>query len=132
MTLASTGKSALIAAGAGLGLLHSLRIIGNLSQSAARMGTLEARVDTLHVAVARLADQTQSLQCKVDERVTKAEVNQAIRHAFDRLERGVDDRFDRQTRSVEALRLMVGQTDELLQRVLDGLQAFQQDAAGPA
>lgn len=89
---------------------------------------IEARVDTLNVAVARLADQTEQLQSKLDRMVTKDELSQTLDVVFGRMERGVDARFVHQARSVEALRTMVAQTDELLQRVLDGLESMKTDA----
>jgi len=104
-------------------------MLGDLTQNAAGMETLRARVDTIHVAVARLADQTAQLQNKLDQMVTKDELSQTLDRVFGQLERGVDRRFEHQTRSVEALRTMVGQTDELLQRVLDGLESMRTDDA---
>jgi hypothetical protein len=123
-TLRTAGKSVLIVVGAGFGLLRSLRVLGYISQNAAGLATLQARVDTINVAVARLADQTEQLQNKLAQTVTKDELSQTLDSVFGRIERGVDARFEHQTRSVEALRMMIGQTDELLQRVLDGLESM--------
>jgi len=109
--------------GAGYGLLRSLRVLSNITRSASDLENLEARIDTIHIAVARLADQAEQLQSKLDHMVTKEELSQTLDRVFGPLERGVDARFEHQTRSVEALRMMVGQTDELLQRVLDGLES---------
>jgi hypothetical protein len=88
---------------------------------------VRARVDTLHVAVARLAEQTEQLQIKLGQMVTRDELSQTLDRVFGQMERAVDARFEHQTRSVEALRMMVGQTDELLQRVLDGLESMRTD-----
>jgi hypothetical protein len=123
------GKAALIVIGVGFGLIRSLRAIGNITQNAAGLETLEARVDTIHLAVARLADQTEQLQSKLDQTVTRDELTQTLDGVVGRLEQGVDARFEHQTRSVEALRIMVGQTDELLQRVLDGLESMKTENA---
>jgi len=128
-TFRTVGQSTLIAIGAGYGLLRSLRMLGNITQNAAGLETLEARVDTINVAVARLAHQTEQLQEKFDHVVTKDELAQTLDRVFGPLERGVDARFEHQTRSVEALRMMVGQTDELLQRVLDGLESIKTESA---
>jgi hypothetical protein len=137
-TLSTLAKSGLILAGGIFGLLRSLRILENLARNtsavtanAAAVDTLQAHVDTVHLAVARLGTETGQLQTRIDRiagdmdtrMVTRAELDQALERAFGKLERGVDDRFEHQSRSVEALRVMVGQTDELLQRVLDGLEA---------
>jgi hypothetical protein len=126
-TLRTAGKAALIVIGAGFGLLRSLRAIGSITQNAAGLETLEARVDTINVAVARLAAQMEQVQFKFDQTVGRDELSQTLDGVFGRLERGVDARFEHQTRSVEALRMMVGQTDELLQRVLDGLESMKSE-----
>ena len=118
----------LIVVGAGFGLIRSLRVLGNITSNAAGLETLEARVDTMNVAVARLAGQTEQLQSKLDRMVTKDELTHTLDEVFGRIERGVDARFEHQTRSVESLRMMVGQTDELLQRVLDGLESMKTES----
>jgi hypothetical protein len=123
----TAGKSALIVVGAVYGLLRGLRVLGDITQNAAGVETLRARVDTIHVAVARLAEQTERLQIKLEQTVTKDELSQTLDRVFGQMERAVDARFEHQTRSVEALRMMVGQTDELLQRVLDGLESMKED-----
>jgi hypothetical protein len=127
-TLKAAGRSLLIVVGAGFGLLRGLRALGTVTRNSAGLEMIEARVDTIHVAVARLADQTELLQSKLDRMVTKDELSQTLDVVFGRSERGVDARFEHQTRSVEALRLMIGQTDELLQRVLDGLESMKAEA----
>src|SRR6185437_8280286 len=118
------GKSALIVLGAGFGLLRSLRVLGSDAQSAAGIATLSARVDTVNVAVARLADQTEQIQVTLHQTVTRNELTQTLDRVFGQLEQGIEVRLEHQTRSVEALRTMIGQTDELLQRVLDGLESM--------
>lgn len=127
-SLLNAGKTALIILGAGFGLLRSLRIIGNVMQNSAALDTLEARVDTIHIAVARLAGQTEEIQLRLEQTATKEELTHALDVAFGKMERGVDARFEHHTRSVEALRTMVGQTDELLQRVLDGLESLKAES----
>jgi hypothetical protein len=125
-TLTTTGKSALIVVGAAFGLMRGLRLLGAARRHAIaedELSALQAGIDTVHLAVARLADQTEDIQVKLNQAVTKDELSQTLDRVFGQLERGVDARFEHQTRSVEALRMMVGQTDELLQRVLDGLEA---------
>jgi hypothetical protein len=129
-TLRTAGKSALIVIGAGFGLIRGLRVLGNITRNSTGLEMIEARVDTINVAVARLAAQTEQLQNKLDGAVTRDELTQTLDEVFGRIERGVDARFEHQTRSVEALRMMIGQTDELLQRVLDGLESMKADADG--
>lgn len=74
--------------------------------------------------MARLAEQTEQVQTRLALLVTREELSQTLDEVFGRIERGVDARFEHQTRSVEALRMMIGQTDELLQRVLEGLESM--------
>jgi len=114
--------------GAGFGLLRGLRVLGNITRNSTGLEMIEARVDTIHVAVARLAEQTEQLQSRMGRMVTRDELSQTLDEVFGRIERGVDARFEHQTRSVEALRMMIGQTDELLQRVLDGLESMKAEA----
>jgi hypothetical protein len=114
----------LVVVGAGFGLFRSLRALDNITENSVGLGTLEARVDTLHLAVARLADQAEQFQVRLDGAVTKKELAETVDRVFGPMERAVDARFAHQARSVEALRVMVGQTDALLQRVLDGLEAM--------
>jgi hypothetical protein len=127
-TLRTAGKSLLIVAGAGFGLIRGLRALGRIKSNAEDVQTIEARVDTIHVAVARLADQTEQLQIRLDQLVPRDELTQTLDRAFGRIERGVDARFEHQIRSVEALRMMIGQTDEMLQRVLDGLESLKTES----
>jgi hypothetical protein len=125
-TFQTIAKSGLILAG-GAFVIRSLRFLESLAQntrgvaeSAEIIESLQARVDAIHLVVARLGRQGDQLQVQLDQMATtmvpKAEVGT--------LDRGVEERFERQGRSVEALRVMVGQTDELLQRVLDGLEGM--------
>jgi hypothetical protein len=129
-TLKTVGRTALVVVGAGFGLLRGLRVLGNNARTSAGLELIEARVDTIHMAVARLANQMEQLQNKLDRTATRDELSQTLDEVFGRIERGVDARFEHQTRSVEALRMMIGQTDELLQRVLDGLESMKDDADG--
>ena len=119
---------ALVVVGTGFGLLRSLRLLGNMAGQAAGLQNLEARVDTIHMAMARLADQTAQTQTRLEQMVTKDEIRETLERVFGRVEQEVEARFEHQAKSVEALRTMVGQTDELLQRVLDGLESLKMDS----
>jgi hypothetical protein len=124
--MARSGKSVLLMAGAGFGLMKSLRVLanigGSIAQNAAKMEKFEARLNILDIAVSRLAQQQEQLQTAVDQRVTREELNERWNRNLQELDRGVEEKFSRQAKSIEALRLMVGQTDELLQKVLDRLE----------
>jgi hypothetical protein len=121
--LTTLGKSVLIAAGVGLGLVRGLR---GLNSAADRedLSVVKARIDALSLAVARLGDQSEQLSARQASSVTRAELAETLDRVFGKLTSDVNERFERQTRSVEALHLMIGQTDELLQKVLDGLEAI--------
>jgi hypothetical protein len=125
--LTTFGKSVLIAAGAAIGLVRGLRGL-NAAAERADLSVVNARIDALSLAVARLGDQSEQLSARQEASVTHTELTEALDRAFGKLTSDVDERFERQTRSVEALHLMVGQTDELLQKVLDGLDAIKNDA----
>jgi hypothetical protein len=120
--MSNAGRSALIFAGVGFGVLRGLRALGSINRKAARLGTIQSRIDTIQVAVVRLTEQNDQLQVKLGQRVTRDELTETIDRAFRQLEEQADTRYEKQNRAAEALRIMVGQTDELLQRVLDGLE----------
>lgn len=124
--LTALGKSALIAAGVGLGLVRGLRGL-NSAADRADLSVVKARIDALSLAVARLGDQSERLSARQEASVTRTELAETLDRVFGRLTNEVDERFERQNRSVEALHLMVGQTDELLQKVLDGLEAMENE-----
>jgi hypothetical protein len=125
--LTTFGKSVLIAAGAGFGLVRGLRGLSSATERA-DLSVVNARIDALSLAVARLGNQTEQLWAQQEAYLTRSELAETLDRVFGRLTTDVDERFERQIRSVEALRLMVSQTDELLQKVLDGLDAINNDA----
>lgn len=129
--LGTFGKAILITTGVAFGLVRGLRVLDASIENNAEFGLIKARIDALDLAVARLGQQTneqaKEVRSRMDNIVTREELSQALDRAFGRLETDVDAKFDRQTRAVEALRLMVGQTDELLQKVLDGLESIRND-----
>lgn len=79
------------------------------------------------MAAARLGERADQLETRLEGFVARDDLAKILEQALNKLERGVDARFAHQTRSVEALRAMVGQTDELLQKVLDGLESIRND-----
>jgi hypothetical protein len=118
------GKSVLIAAGVGFELLRGLRTLGFVTTDRLESAGVEARMDAINLALSRLGEQNQQLHARLDRAATREELLKAIERVFGRIEAEVDARLERQMRSVEALKLMVGQTDELLQKVLDGLESY--------
>lgn len=115
-----------------LGLLRGLRALGGITGNSAELAVVKARIDALNLAVARLGDREEQFHARLENAVTREELSQTLDRVFGKLESEVDARFEHQTRSVEALRQMVGQTDELLQKVLDGLESIanSSDTAG--
>jgi hypothetical protein len=99
----------------------------NSASDGADLSVVKARIDALSLAVGRLGDQSEQLSARQEASVTRTELAETLDRVFGKLTRDVDERLERQTRSVEALHLMVGQTDELLQKVLDGLEAMQNE-----
>jgi hypothetical protein len=120
------GKSVLIAAGAGFGLVRGLRALTSATERA-DLSVVSARIDALSLAVARLGEQSEQLSARQEASVTRNELAETLDRVFGKLTSDVDERLERQTRSVEALHLMVGQTDEMLQKVLDGLERLEND-----
>ena len=127
LLLTTVGKSVLIAVGASFGLFRGLRALGGVTEKSAELEAVKARIDALNLAVARLSDQAEQFHTRLENTVTREDLSQTLDRVFGKVESEVDARFEHQTRSVEALRLMVGQTDELLQKVLDGLEAIGND-----
>ena len=120
-------KSILIAIGAAYGLFRGLRVLAGITGNTAEVAVVKARIDAVNLAVARLSDQAEQFHARLDRSITREELSQTLDRVFGKLETEVDARFEHQTRSVEALRVMMAQTDELLQKVLDGLESIQND-----
>jgi hypothetical protein len=127
LLLTTIGKSVLIAVGASFGLFRGLRTPGRAAGKSVELEVVKARIEALNLAVARLSDQAGQFHTRLENVVTREELAQTLDRVFGTIEGEVDARFEHQTRSVEALRIMVGQTDELLQKVLDGLESIGND-----
>jgi hypothetical protein len=110
-----------------MGLVRGLRELNSAAEQP-DLSVVNARIDSLSLLVARLGDQSQQLSARQEAYVTRIELAEALDGVFGKLTNNVDTRFERQTRSVEALQLMIGQTDELLQKVLDSLETMRNQA----
>ena len=108
-------------------MFRGLSALSGVRGDSSELALVKARIDAINLAVARLGDLAEQFHARLDRSVTREELSQTLDRVFGRLESEVDARFEHQTSSVEALRLMVGQTDELLQRVLDGLESIGND-----
>ena len=117
----------LVTAAAGFGLMRALRDLNGRKSDTTQMDLHKARIDALDLAVARLRERADDTDTALQHALTRQELSHTLDQVLEKLERDVDSRFDRQARSVEALRVMVGQTDELLQKVLDGLESIRND-----
>jgi len=115
----------LVSVGFAYGVLRGVQIVGRLADNSSAQKATDARVATLEMAVAGLGEQTRDIQARVASGVTKSEFAAGIEDAFNRIRFESEVRFEQSARSIEALREMVGQTDELLQKVLDGLEELQ-------
>ena len=107
--------------------MRALRDVNSRAFDKAQMDLHKARIDALDLAVAHLRDRADHTDSALQQALTKEYLSHTLDQVFGRLEKDVDARFERQARSVEALRVMVGQTDELLQKVLDGLDSIRND-----
>jgi hypothetical protein len=125
--LAAFGKAMLVTVAAGFGLIRALRELDGRTFDKAQMDLYKARIDALDLAVARLRDRADHTDTALQQALTSEDLSHTLDQVFGKLEKDVDARFERQARSVEALRVMVGQTDELLQKVLDGLESIRHD-----
>lgn len=132
MLLRSLGKTLLITTGFAYGILRGIHLIGKIVDNAEAQQVTGARLSTLELAVANLGDQARKIEAQVASSVSRTEFAAALDDAFNRIRAESETRFEQGARSVEALREMVGQTDELLQKVLDGLEQMRdaQEAVG--
>ena len=127
----STAKAVLILTGAGFGLLRGLRLLEGLTDNSAAVRAIEERLDGMQAQIQALQSTDERLQAGLESivatSVTGDDLAAALDNSFARVQREVDARFEDQVRSVEALRAMVGQTDELLERLLDRLDSMRSE-----
>ena len=107
--------------------MRALRVLNGRTLDKTQMNLYKARIDALDLAVARLRERADDTDNALQQALTRQELSHTLDQVLGKLENDVDSRFERQARSVEALRVMVGQTDELLQKVLDGLESIRND-----
>jgi type II secretory pathway component PulF len=124
----ATAKAVLILAGAGFGLIRGLRLLDGLKDNSEAVRAIEERLDGMQAQIQALQSSDERLQAGLESAVTADDLSAALDKSFARVQREVDARFEDQARSVEALRAMVGQTDELLERLLDRLESMRSEA----
>ncbi len=83
------------------------------------------------IQYAALKTQISRLEDRVDRHDTQLRaipatepIGVAIDRVFERSAKALDERFAEQTRSIESLKTMVSQTDELLEKVLDSIYSL--------
>jgi Mg2+ and Co2+ transporter CorA len=124
----TTAKAVLILAGAGFGLIRGLRLLDGLKDNSEAVRAIEERLDGMQAQIQALQSSDERLLAGLESAVTADDLAAALDKSFARVQREVDARFEDQARSVEALRAMVGQTDELLERLLDRLESMRSEA----
>ncbi|MGI8991473.1 MAG: hypothetical protein ACR2I2_18055 [Bryobacteraceae bacterium] len=74
--------------------------------------------------LSRLEDRVDRHEKQLRAIPSTEQIGAAIDRAFERGATALDDRFAEQSRSVESLKSMVSQTDELLEKVLDSIYSL--------
>jgi hypothetical protein len=124
----ATAKAALILAGAGFGLIRGLRLLEGLTDRAAEVRAIEERLEAMQSQILALQSSGEIQGTRLENAVSADDLSAALDKAFVRVQSEIDARLEDQARSVEALRAMVRQTDELLERLLDRLEAMRSEA----
>jgi uncharacterized coiled-coil protein SlyX len=101
--------------------MEILRVTADHSHVSPRLEEVEGRVSETGAVVDRLAQKVIEVEDQLKLRMTRDDLSESVGLAITRLEAEVESRIEQQTRAIDALRATVLQTDELLQRVLDGL-----------
>ena len=118
-------SSGFLVAGLAFGLARTVAALFPGVTVQKRLNTIEDRLNSVGRAVTKLEARTDSVEASVSEFVNRPQLEAAIEQAFLPLAREVDRRFVQQSDSVDALRKMVGRTDELLGRVLEHLESME-------
>lgn len=120
----SLGKSALIVAGLGYGLVRGL----GAGERRARLQGLASRLDEVERGLNQLSASIPPPAPPIIDFVTHEELAEAIDRATARISGDLDGKFQAQSRAVNSLRAMISQTDILLQRVLEGIENAESEA----
>lgn len=113
----------MVLVGIGYGLFRGLRAFSGVAAQASRVRDMETRLDGIEQAIARLSGGAEPMgRAERGDWVDQRELAGAIDRATARIDRQLEARFEKQSRAIGSLRAMIGQTDILLERVLDGLE----------
>lgn len=85
---------------------------------------IAAQYVVLQNRLARIESLVEQHEEKLRTLPSTQEIVAAMNEVFDRSASALDDRFAEQARALEGLKLMVSQTDELLEKVLDSIYAL--------
>lgn len=118
-------KSGFVLAGVAFGMTRAIAALFPGVAVKKRLDLIEDRLDLVGLAVTKLEARTVTVESTAYESVDRKQLEAAIEQAFLPLAREVDRRFVQQSESVNALRVMVSRTDELLGRVLEHLESME-------
>ena len=118
-------KSGFVLAGIAFGMARAVAALFPGVAVNRRLDLIEDRLDLVGLAVMKLEARSLTVESAANEFVDRKQLEAAIEQAFLPLAREVDRRFVQQSESVNALRVMVSRTDELLGRVLEHLESME-------
>lgn len=119
----------IILAGAIIGFVQGLRFYSRTPASDPELAArIQIRIDGIETRLretdARLRD-TERYRGEVEsyraQAISRDELNESVRRATADIKEVFETRFVRQERAAEALRNMIAETDQMLERVLEGL-----------
>jgi uncharacterized coiled-coil protein SlyX len=86
-----------------------------------KIDALDARLNETDARLKEAGDYRGEVESYRAQAVSRDELNESVRRATAGLEEIFESRFVRQERAAEALRSMIVETDQMLERVLEGL-----------
>jgi uncharacterized coiled-coil protein SlyX len=118
----SSAKSLIILTGAFIGFVEGLRLCGFGDRAVPPSSVPSTDVtDRLENRIAALEGRFQELEGRSAQAVTQDELRESVLRATTGLEELFENRFAHQERAAEALKSMIAETDQMLERVLEGL-----------
>lgn len=129
-------RLAVLFGGAAVGVIAAVwRSLEGGKTSAARLPTAPKRATILYVAlqtqIARLEDRVDRQDMQLRAIPSPEQIASAIDGVFERSSKALDERIAEQSRSIESLKAMVSQTDELLEKVLDSIYSLPEMSREP-
>ena len=85
---------------------------------------MTVRYAGLETKLSRLENRVEQHDRQLRDVPSARQIQAAIERAFDRSATALEQRFSEQARSIESLKTMVSQTDELLEKVLDSIHSL--------